>query len=116
MAYIALKPIRFDRNYAISEIIPEGVVDPAMAKKHIDGGRIAHIPDKAPLPGGAEVDPNTGEPRTGDTLPADTENGLPSESGTGGEPDTPNANETDDHPPDNTETTEPVAAKKSHKK
>lgn len=31
MAYIALKPVRFDRNYAVGERIPDGAVDAARA-------------------------------------------------------------------------------------
>lgn len=31
MAYIALKPVRFDKNYAIGDTIPDGVVDAARA-------------------------------------------------------------------------------------
>lgn len=38
-SYVALKPVRFDRNYAIGEIIPGGVVDDkrasALAAMHI---------------------------------------------------------------------------------
>lgn len=45
MAYIALKPIRFDRFYAVGEIIPEKAVDPAMAKKHIIWGSIGKVED-----------------------------------------------------------------------
>lgn len=47
MAYIANRPVRFDRNYAIGETIPDGVIDPKMTTKLINMGRIIHIPDKA---------------------------------------------------------------------
>ncbi len=31
MAYIAVKPVRFDKDYAVGELIPDGVVDSKMA-------------------------------------------------------------------------------------
>lgn len=68
MAYIALKAIRFDRFYAVGEIIPEDVVDPAMAKKHIMWGSIAEVDDieaAAPVPdnaGGASENSEPPEP------------------------------------------------------
>lgn len=40
MAYIALKASRFDRKYAIGELIPDGVVDPRAAASLVAMGRI----------------------------------------------------------------------------
>lgn len=40
MAYIATKPVRFDKDYAIGEIIPDEVIDPSMTKKLVEMGRI----------------------------------------------------------------------------
>lgn len=45
MAYIANRPVRFDKNYAIGEKIPDGVIDPKMTTKLISMGRIIRIPD-----------------------------------------------------------------------
>ena len=41
--YVALKPVRFDKDYIIGEIIPDKVLDPASIKRLIDNGRIAAI-------------------------------------------------------------------------
>ncbi len=57
MAYIANKTVRFDRDYAIGEIIPDSVINPKMTTKLIGMGRIIRIPDKDPQQthaGGAE--------------------------------------------------------------
>jgi len=43
MAYIANKPVRFDRNYAIGEVIPDRVIDPKMEKRLIAWGKIIYI-------------------------------------------------------------------------
>lgn len=40
MAYIANKPIRFDRDYKVGEIIPDGIIDPAAEKRLILWGKI----------------------------------------------------------------------------
>lgn len=47
MAYIAIKPVRFDRRYSIGEIIPNAVVDPARAPKLQEMGLIQTAPEKA---------------------------------------------------------------------
>lgn len=47
MAYIALKPVRFSKDYAIGEIIPEKDVNPSMAKNLIGWGKIAAVGDNA---------------------------------------------------------------------
>ena len=31
-AYIANKPVRFDRNYKVGEVIPDGVISPQMGQ------------------------------------------------------------------------------------
>lgn len=51
MTYIANRPVRFDRNYAIGEKIPDGVIDPKMTAKLIGMGRIIRIYDDAPEAG-----------------------------------------------------------------
>ena len=45
MAYIANRPVRFDRNYTIGEKIPDRVIDPKMTTKLISMGRIIRIPE-----------------------------------------------------------------------
>lgn len=41
MTYIAQKPVRFDKTYAVGEIIPDGIVDPKMEKRLIEWGKIS---------------------------------------------------------------------------
>ena len=41
--YIALKPVRFDRDYAAGETIPADVVDPKGVKRLIDWGKIQRV-------------------------------------------------------------------------
>lgn len=43
MAYIANKPVRFDRAYGIGEVIPDAVIDPKMARRLADMGRILRV-------------------------------------------------------------------------
>lgn len=43
MAYIANKPVRFDRNYRVGEIIPPEVIEPKMIRKLMDMGRIVSV-------------------------------------------------------------------------
>lgn len=43
MAYIANKPVRFDKDYSIGEIIPDEVIDPEMKKRLISWGKILYI-------------------------------------------------------------------------
>jgi len=47
--YIANRPVRFDRNYKVGEVIPDGVVSPAMGRKLVEMGRLLHVelPDAA---------------------------------------------------------------------
>lgn len=42
-AYIASRPVRFDKDYAIGEIIPESVIDPRMTSKLEGMGKITKI-------------------------------------------------------------------------
>lgn len=63
--YIANRPVRFDRDYAVGERIPDGVIDPTMTTKLIGMGRIIHVadaeepqekaPERAEAPSGAET-------------------------------------------------------------
>ncbi len=39
-AYIANKPVRFDRNYKVGEVIPDGVISPQMGRRLMEMGRI----------------------------------------------------------------------------
>jgi hypothetical protein len=48
MSYKALKPIRFDKYYAIGEIIPDSVVDPKTVKRLIENGKVAEIVEAPP--------------------------------------------------------------------
>ena len=43
MAYIANKPVRFDKDYSIGEIIPDEIIDPKMEKRLISWGKILYI-------------------------------------------------------------------------
>ncbi len=45
MAYIAAKPVRFDRRYSVGERIPDAVVDPARAPHLQAMGRIHPLPE-----------------------------------------------------------------------
>ena len=45
--YIANRPVRFDRDYAIGERIPESVIDPNMVGKLVGMGRVIHVSDSA---------------------------------------------------------------------
>lgn len=54
MAYIVNKPVRFDRDYAIGEIIPEELIDSKMRKRLISWGKILYIEDR-------NGDPDNGE-------------------------------------------------------
>ncbi len=69
MAYIANRPVRFDRNYTVGEVIPAEVIEPKMARRLVDMGRIlcVDIPEKD---GGAGENPDApqegaGEPQGG---------------------------------------------------
>lgn len=66
MAYIANKPVRFDRNYAVGEVIPDEVIDPKMTRKLTEMGRILCV-DLQPKGGAAETTAPT---------PSDTEGGA----------------------------------------
>lgn len=68
MAYIANKPVRFDRDYAIGEVIPDEVIDTKMEKRLIDWGKIIKVtlPNEIPAQKvdidasiGNDIDPNS---------------------------------------------------------
>ena len=62
MAYIASRPVRFDRDYTIGERIPDSVIDPKMIRKLIGMGRIIHISDASNVrPEAAEASDLGGE-------------------------------------------------------
>lgn len=71
MAYIANKPIRFDRDYHIGEVIPETVINPMMARKLTDMGKIIRVN----LPTGGNTETSTdsaGQPVNGTESTDDT--------------------------------------------
>ena len=83
-AYIASRPVRFDKDYAIGEIIPESVIDPGMTSKLEGMGRITKIelPDKKEgkeeaqdtPQSGADLTADGGEATEGTNIPSETEN------------------------------------------
>ena len=59
MAFIANKPVRFDQDYRVGEVIPQEVIEPKMVRKLIEMGKIIEID----LPAKNESDiPASGEP------------------------------------------------------
>ena len=46
--YIATKPVRFDRNYAVGEEIPPHAIHPNVIKRLIEAGKIQRVPEEAP--------------------------------------------------------------------
>ena len=73
MAYIANKPVRFDRDYKVGEVIPDTVISSGMTRKLMEMGRILHV--DLPAPGGnAEDSPSP--------APEDTQGGAGGEGGT----------------------------------
>ena len=92
MAYIANRPVRFDRNYAIGERIPDSVIDPKMTTKLISMGRIIRIHDQdqeqnTPADGAGE--PQSGENGAGGTKHQGDEENAPEgkSDGADGTPD-----------------------------
>lgn len=77
MAYIANKPVRFDRDYKIGEVIPEDVIAPGMTRKLMEMGRILRVD----LPHGGVPEENRRQPQN-DPQEA-TENGPDNDSGAG---------------------------------
>lgn len=63
-AYIANKPVRFDRNYKVGEVIPDGVISPQMGRRLIEMGRILCV-DLPDAPPGAEPPQEDTQPPTG---------------------------------------------------
>lgn len=84
MAYIANRPVRFDRSYAIGERIPDGVIDPKMTTKLIGMGRIIRIPDtetaQEAAPDGAGLTQDGDNSEGGTNTHADTENAAEGKS------------------------------------
>lgn len=82
MAYIANKPVRFDRTYAVGEVIPDEVIDPKMTRKLVEMGRIISV----------DLSPSSNNPGT-PTAPAQegAQEGAEGEGGTNthGEPEPP---------------------------
>lgn len=72
MAYIANRPVRFDRSYKVGEMIPSEVIEPKMVRKLIDMGRIIC------------VDILDGDTNTKEDI--NSENGIDSENPIGVEP------------------------------
>ncbi len=62
MAYIANRPVRFDRDYKVGEIVPDTVIAPGMARKLVEMGRILQVD----LPRDSTVAPEQLETPQGD--------------------------------------------------
>lgn len=62
MSYIANRPVRFDRDYKVGEVIPDTVIAPGMARKLVDMGRILCVD----LPQGGAAAPEQPEDPQGD--------------------------------------------------
>lgn len=89
MAYIANRPVRFDRDYAIGEVIPESVIEPTMTKRLVAMGKIicADIPtwngageNPASTEDGAEKPTEGGEATDGTNTQDEAENATDGES------------------------------------
>lgn len=66
MAYIANKPVRFDRDYKVGEVIPDAVIAPGMTRKLMEMGRILRV--DLPAPGGnaeSSLSPVPEDPQSG---------------------------------------------------
>lgn len=85
MTYIANRPVRFDRNYAIGEIIPAGVIDQKMTTRLINMGRIIRIADpesaQDAAPDGAEAPQGGDSGGSGTNTHAGAENAAEGKSG-----------------------------------
>ena len=55
--YIAQRPVRFDRDYAIGETIPEELIDPRVIKRLIYQGVISYSPTTQETPLGTQNRP-----------------------------------------------------------
>ena len=58
MAYKAIKPVHFAREYSIGEAVPDVVVDPARAPKLQAMGLILPVPDTPKAPPAKEAAPD----------------------------------------------------------
>lgn len=106
-AYIANKPVRFDRNYKVGEVIPDGVISPMMGRRLVEMGRIlcVDIPDNA---SNATITQDGAQPPTGGDYSEDKVNtkGETADAAEG-ESDPPGDSlEASDIPVGSTETTE----------
>ncbi len=91
MAYISNKPVRFDRNYAVGDVIPDEVIDPKMTRKLVEMGRIISV-DLPTTGGSAENAPVS--PLDGAGSGAEGEGGT----NTQGEEEAPAEDDGDDEP------------------
>jgi len=73
--FVAMKPVRFDRNYAVGEVISGEVINPRNVKRLIDWGKIQQITESKPEPESgngeqpaaeAQETPTGGEAEAGD--------------------------------------------------
>lgn len=106
MAYIANKPVRFDRDYKIGEVIPEDVIAPGMTRKLMEMGRILRVD----LPHGGVPEENRRQPQN-DPQEA-TENGPDNDSGAGDtdtQPDSESPQEGAENDPDGGDTGAPAS-------
>lgn len=114
MAYIALKPVRFSKNYAIDEIIPDNEVSPAMEKNLIAMGMIAKVSENPQNP--SENTPNLNEPNAGNKEPVDNENAQNNANSDDMGGDGGDDNSADESPPNDEENPESEPVRKNRKK
>ncbi len=106
MAYIANKPVRFDRDYKIGEVIPEDVIAPGMTRKLMEMGRILRVD----LPRSGVPEENRRPPQNGPQEGA--ENGPDSDSVIGNtdtQPDDESPQEGAENGPDGGDTGAPAS-------
>ena len=62
-AFVANKPVRFDRDYFIGEVIPEAVIEPSMVRRLMNTGRIlcTSLPEEGADAGTLPSTPQEGE-------------------------------------------------------
>lgn len=76
MAYIAEKPVRFDRSYSIGETIPDTVVDPARAPQlHAMGLIRSVVQETKASPAKDDIENASAVPEAAEDAPAEEDGG-----------------------------------------
>ena len=76
MAYIAEKPVRFDRSYSIGETIPDTVVDPARASQLRAMGLIRPVVQEIEAsPAKDNIENTSAVPEAAEDVPAEEDGG-----------------------------------------